>query len=348
MDTDTRQGRIAVFDTIKGVLVLSMLIHHAWSGSYVSGLDSVRSIFSFVSSAFILFSGIIFGYVLIQGYVQQPLDRMRKDIARGARLILIYLLFNAILYIVNYRSLQDNYDLVSWIGLCLQPGPPEAAVFSLLNAFAYFFIVSAAVFGLVNLISQNSKTGKYLTSLVFLIIIIASLVQGYDKNSLYYTAILYGFGGCILGIVFRDNKNLLGDIKTDWIGRIALLTFVILSIFSLVGIFDSYDYYFAYVILSCVVVWYLSKTPTGRIFVSRKLIHFWGKYSLVTYLVQVVVLQLVSLTLAHSLNAAMGPWLSFLLVLTGMALVQEFVIRSLELFRRQSLVLDKMYVQIFG
>jgi hypothetical protein len=345
------QKRSLIFDVSKGILVLVMLIHHAWSAIYISGPDHVRGVVSFVSAAFILYSGFLIGFILLNGYLAEPGSRLKRDVLRGAKLMLVFLFANAILYGVGYGRISEHVSFFIWLTDCLKPNPPSVAVFSLLNAFAHFFAGSAVVVYLcvISLASRGKsivQLGVALASFVVALSLYYQLTLSQDTSSA--SAIIYGYAGLLLGVA----ASLLPVRFFQTIhvfGFIALAAYCLLSIMTLTGNFKPYEYYASFVLLGSLAVWKLSNIISASYAVKlARGLAFLGSYTLVSYMIQVIISKLSDLKIIDYYHFYPNTWFAFFQSTVLMAVVMVLVIRIIDVCRKKNTWIDYSYRTIFG
>lgn len=344
--------RSVVLDVAKGMLVLAMLIHHAWTAIYMGGSDSLRGVVSFVSSAFILYSGFLIGYFLLKGYILEPLSRFKRDLFRGLRLMLIFLSFNVLLYFVGYRGISQHVSFIVWLFQCLSPNPNEAAVFALLNSFAYFFASSAVVLYFCSrLLSGGGEFVIRACVVLTLVLVIAllSLHEGFGAISVISSTIIYGFYGIVAGVSVRYVSTRYLYIL-NFIGNLSVIIYIVLSVMTFLGSFKPYAYYGSFVFLASVAIWKISD-----FFVARNVdgitvtwIAWLGNYTLLAYMTQVVVSQLMNLGMINLYHYVAGVWSAFVLALLVMSLVMIAVVWGVDFLRRKNKSINYAYVLIFG
>lgn len=345
--------RSLTMDIGKGVLVMVMLIHHAWSAVYIPGNDdSFRGVVSFVSSAFILFSGYLLGMYLICGYLKKPARRMRRDMGRGFRLLLLFIAFNVLLYLAGYQGTSERFDLIEWLMLCSGPNPPALAVFSLLNAFAWFFFGSSLLFfAVIQLLSsfreREIRLGLMIvTFIAFLVLYFQFGIGG--RQGLFSSATIFGCVGIFFGLLFSFLMPRYHKLLRK-LGLLTVVLYLVLSMLTFIGSFKPYAWYSVFVLIGSLAVWRLSDMIAA--FPScwaARTFEFLGFYTLPAYLIQVVVGRLIDMNV-HIFTAWMpGVWYAFLLVFIVMGGVMFTLILILERLRRGNPVFDRGYRTIFG
>lgn len=328
-----------------------MLIHHAWSAIYIGGPDNVRGVVSFVSSAFILYSGFLIGYILLNSYFSEPRIRFIRDISRGVKLMLVFILVNAVIYWLGYARISEDFSFFIWVLNCLSPNPPDRAVFSLLNAFAHFFAWSGVIIYVC--VKLFSTRGEFFIrmSVVGASIVVALLsyyLLGLNRTSSSASAILYGYFGLSLGIVL----SLLQDCYIRVLkvfGSVALAVYLVLSVLTLTGNFKPYQYYIPFVLLGSAAVWKISELVINNF--NGKLarsLAFLGSYTLISYMIQVVISKFSDLKIIDYYYFSSNIWLAFLQSVFVMAFVMIVLIKIIDFLRIRSAWFDASYRMIFA
>jgi len=344
------RARSLTLDVAKGVLVLVMLVHHAWSAVYLPGNnDAMRGVVSFVSSAFILYSGYLLGMYLFSGYLSDCRQRSLRDIWRGVRLLAMFMVFNLLLYFAGYAGISGRTELFPWLIECIGPNPPDAAVFSLLSAFAWFFFGSAILFFVV--VYSFSGSGEAIIRRILLfssavIFVLLYLKFGLSGPGLFATATIYGCIGIFFGMLLQNRvvQHIAAMRKAGWI---AVGFYLLLSALVFSGNFKPYQWYPLFVCIASVAVWRLSDFVVVMRNRMAVFLAYMGSYTLIAYLIQVIVSKTIDMKQVMFYSLGGGQWGAFLLALLCMGLMMLVGIAALHILRRFGWI-DRGYRVVFG
>jgi len=334
-----RVSRISALDFTKGALVLIMVYYH-WL-NYFIGLSWGHYIYlRFLTPSFILVTGFLISNVYLSG--RRPVDGRlaRRLLTRGFKLLVLFVLLNAGKILVGSHLPSDGGSA----GLSRFGGIEEA-------------------FGLGNIYIRQEKLVAFyiLVPIGYLLILSAALVLPYRRFKYIFHA---AFAGCFLGLVaLRLAGSWSDNLAMVFIGMLgAMVGFVPIE---RVNRWVSHPYllalaYAAYVAaitrwnvpfrllaagaclsVACVYLAGLRWKSTGAV---RRHIDVLGQYSLLGYVGQIAILQVLS-AVFHRFDP--GPATLPVSFVAAFALTMALV-EIVEYLRPKSRLFDSAYRFVFA
>jgi peptidoglycan/LPS O-acetylase OafA/YrhL len=141
-------ARDDALDAVKGWLVLFMVLYH-WLNYFVGLEWSGYRYLRFLTPSFIFIAGFLVSHVYLQRHDAESPVLRRRLIQRGAKLLVLFLALNAVDTLVGARDLGRLVDLwpASRMASVLAFGEGGAA-FAILLPIAYFFFVAPVLLAL--------------------------------------------------------------------------------------------------------------------------------------------------------------------------------------------------------
>jgi peptidoglycan/LPS O-acetylase OafA/YrhL len=288
--TTARDGkipRISALDFTKGALVLIMVLYHWLNYFVVPGGDVFRYL-RFLTPSFICISGFLISSVYLSKYdISDP--RIPKRLAeRGLKILGIFMFLNLIISLlfrssphgkILFASLSIQ-ELVSIFvtGNTMVAGVGKAAAFYILVPISYLLLFSA---GLMIV----SRFYKFTFQTVFLCCLLSILIldwNGLQSENLELLTI--GFLGVIIGHFPFEKIN-------RFVRHPYLLVVAYLCYLAAITLWDViYPLQIVGVCLSLAII-YLIGASRNELGETRKQIVLLGKYSLLGYIAQILILQ---------------------------------------------------------
>jgi hypothetical protein len=330
----TATARDAAYDLVKGFLVLVMVAFHG-----IEYFVDVRShhldFLAFVTGGFVM----VTGFAVSRFYLERCGGANRFAVVerllwRAARLALLFLVLNLLVHTLvkkNYNGQAMGVGrFLGGLGEVFLSGSRSLSAFEILLPIAYTLAAGGIVLGLTANRLKIAVIGVVLFSGVALF--------GAKSFNLYYTSI--GMIGLALGSI---RPEILVGQRRCWPAMV--LSLLMVGYFTLVAIVPEDNllmYAFGVtVVLGSAHQWFDWVGPESRILGALALL---GKYSLVCYLEQIFLLQLIKRVGSSSLLGMADAALPFLAV----NLVLWFTCRLLEAGRSRMVWLDRSYKWVFG
>jgi peptidoglycan/LPS O-acetylase OafA/YrhL len=282
--TGAKPGRIPVLDFTKGVLVLVMVLYH-WLNYFVGSGGSFYIYLRFLPPSFICISGFLISHVYLSKYRITDARLRRRLAIRGLKILGIFVLLNAVAgeLIPDQRakSIFSNFSLSNLTSIYVTGNfaGQRSAAFTILVPISYLLILAA---GLLIL----SRFCKYIfhiaTALCLLGICVLSL---YGLKSGILELLTIGLVGVSAGYIPIHKINAV--LRHPYALVSAYLCYVVA-----ITIYDvPYLLQVVGVCLTLMLIYWLGEISGEANAISRTIVLL-GKYSLLGYIVQIAILQL--------------------------------------------------------
>lgn len=337
--SSSKAQRIPGVDFTKGALVLIMVLYH-WINYFIGIQWPYYRYLRFLTPSFIFISGFMISHVYLSKYAAADPHLSRRLIARGAKLLAIFLVLNLGRDVVvpvlgtgvAALNMISPQILVSiFISGNFPVEGPKLVSFSILVPISYLLIVSGALM-------LSYRRYRYTFHVACFSLLLASLIFGYvgDRNyNLEFVAV--GMLGVLTGFVpirridtFGKRPFLLAFAYSGYLIAITIwnVPFILLIVAALLNL--------------CIL--YLVGSRGNRASAVRNEVILLGKYSLFGYISQVAILQVLSKAYQRvDLGVARLPT-SFFAAIVFTILAVEFVDRA----RAKSRGADRLYKAIFS
>lgn len=330
--------RIPELDFTKGALVLIMVLYH-WLDYFIGPQSEIFRYLRFLTPSFICVSGFLISNIYLSKYeIVDP--RLPKRLGqRGLKLLGIFIVLNVAIRAVfensyNGKILFGSLSSISAIfvsGNTLIPGVGKAAAFYVLVPIAYLLLLSA---GLVIVRRLYKYTFQVAFTCSLLSVFILELI-GLKNGNLELITI--GLLGVMLGCVPMNKiNNFVGH--PYLIGSAYLLYTAAITLWNVV-----YSLQIVGVCLSLMLIYLLGKND-GEAGKARGHIMLLGKYSLVAYIAQILILQLLHRSF-RVIGLAPGTLAISFLAAIGLTLIAVVVV---DRARTCSRTVDGLYKAVFA
>lgn len=285
--------RDTALDIVKGLCVLIMVIHHAIN--YFPTEAVALKYFRFVSGAFLFMAGFVATHIYSAKYdfSKEKIQVGKRLVVRGVKLIIIFLIANtAILLTIGGRLGVASMPSPKYLNTWLITGTYETQSFALLVPIAYTLIVVGV------LIFFFEGRRSVIISMAALLVLCCLWVYSDQTAGYYFRYFSIGFLGAAFGLVPGIQlQKVLGHLGT--ISGIYLLLSAVLAF----ALKTSFLLYSLSVVITLAFLYALAMKMDEGEFVIRKIILV-GKYTLISYLFQIVLLRMLKF-------AALGSDLRF-------------------------------------
>ncbi|MCK9417954.1 MAG: hypothetical protein M0R70_01085 [Nitrospirae bacterium] len=319
-------------DFVKGVLVVGMVIYH--SLDYFYATSGIIKYVRFISGAFILMSGFLISAIYIKKYSVQTSEISKRLYVRGFKLLILFILLNAVLYFIGWQSIRkkgiDIGSINDTLYIIFVSGTHKIVAFDILVPIAYTLnFVGLLIF----LFKERVRLHVIFTGMALLY---CSLMLYGNQEGYNLRYMVIGICGFALGFV--DMKKLRD------ISRYSVWIFVLFLIY-LIGLQKISLFYPQYVLITIfnlLVIFTAGTRLSPDNLIVRK-IDLLGEYSLLSYLVQIAILQvLVRLFRLDSFNAFRV--LIIVIITNALMMLCVEIVRRL---RTGSKSIDRLYRIVF-
>ncbi|HMP83277.1 MAG TPA: hypothetical protein PKA41_11305 [Verrucomicrobiota bacterium] len=325
--------RNQALDFSKGILVLFMVLYH-WLNYFVVSDGMIYRYLRFITPSFIFLTGFLIGSVYLTRYTLTEWRLYSRLVERGLKLLAIFTALNVGAAIV----LRRGGDVTSAVGEFVRNlfsvyvvGSGETAAFEVLVPISYLIVLAAPLLFL-------SRWTKYVFHIACGISIVAVLWAGTHGVTIPNLELLsMGLLGFVLGYVPLSKIN---QLALHW-------PFLILAYAGyLIGVTVWDVIYPLQVVGVCLTVtliylWGVVWRGEGGV-LARILIL--GRYSLLAYIAQIVILQILRKALGGMADGAGKMAVTFVAVL----LLTQLTIEITEVCRSKWKSVDRLYKFVFA
>jgi hypothetical protein len=332
--TSAKAPRISALDFTKGALVLIMVLYH-WLNYFYGPHDS--RYLRFLTPSFIFITGFLISNIYFSKYGISSPQLPKRLIERGLKLLGVFVILNATRNFLapgisqeqpwSIGKLIDLYIIGSGIG----GGQAKAVAFSILVPISYLLIISAFLL----VVSRFYRYTFHAVCLLFLLGALTSNFVGFEIPNLELLAI--GLLGVIAGYLPIEKVNAL--VRHPYLLAAAYLLY--LGAITLWNV--KYPLQIIGVYLSLMII-YLAGLQSGEPGRIRGVVILMGKYSLVGYIAQIAILQLLHRVLDFIDSEELVLGLSFILAFALTIISVEIMDRT----RAKSATMDKLYKAVFA
>jgi hypothetical protein len=336
--TGSKTGRIPALDFTKGALVLIMVLYH-WINYFLGGQD--QRYLRFLTPSFIFISGFIISNVYVAKYGLSNLQALKRLVQRGLKILGVFVLLNVtrnLLFLdrsqgqastsqLSVKNLVDIYLVGSGVG----GGQAKAVAFSILVPISYLLMLSAILL----FVTRFFRSTFYVVCLLFLLGIAYSNFAGFAIPNLELLTI--GLLGVITGYLPIEKVN--AAVRHPYLLSVAYIAYL-----GAISLWDViYPLQIIGVYLSLMII-YLLGQRSGEPDIVRGIVVLLGKYSLVGYIAQIAILQLLRLGLNHVDSQVAVLGLSFVLAFA----LTIISVKIIDRMRAESPTMDRLYKAVFA
>jgi peptidoglycan/LPS O-acetylase OafA/YrhL len=286
-------SRDVAFDFVKGSLVLIMIVYHSLNIVASATFEEIRYI-RFISGSFIFVSGYMLSRFIGPTFRSNPAAVSRRLFVRGVKLVLIVVTLNLLIQasgIGNASKMQQWREAGARVlNEFFLHGDNRIASFVILLPIGYLFIASPAAF-----LATGDRRGVAAVLLVTTLLLAASAdLAGWSSNVDF---LLVGLCGLLAGMVFRFDSF----VSAPTLGGHALSAVGLATSLWITGRFGGFLP--AYIAGVAMILKFLHElSPSGDVSASPfRWVALLGRYSLPAYILQILLIQIVSRPLARTL-----------------------------------------------
>jgi hypothetical protein len=278
-----KPSRLAFLDLAKGILVILMVVYH--SLNYTNEYHLAFRYLSFLPPSFILITGFLIAIVYFPRYAQGDATVGRRLIARGAKLLALFIALNVVAQYVRspvYGQSQSVGILAffrNWHEVFVVGSGPSVA-FEVLVPIAYLLLLSPSLLWLAH------RHVALLPAFTALFVVAGVFLDWKGLSSANFNLFSAGLIGLVGGRLLPS---------ADHIGRPLAYALIGYAIYFPISLIRGYVYLvqLAGACIALVLICSVSLRLGERSGVARFLMRQ-GQYSLLAYIVQIGGLQLLS------------------------------------------------------
>jgi peptidoglycan/LPS O-acetylase OafA/YrhL len=326
-------GRIAALDFVKGALVLVMVLYH-WLNYFVEA-DYFYRYLRFLTPSFIFITGFIISHARLSRTAHQDRRTWRRLAHRGLKILALFVVLNVIrVMVVEGSSVMPSYDsfVRTYItGDSVTGGSQKAASFFVLVPIAYLLFIAS----LLTIAVKYVRNAVHVAC-AFSFLAVVLLAKG-GKESSVLELVSAGLLGTSIGYIPIERIQACARnpffLVPLFVGYLAAL--------SLWGEIYAIQILGVLVMLLVIYVAYGDTDTPGTV---RQAVVLLGKYSLVGYIGQIAVLQILRRTTIHFDFGEATRYLALL----GTALMTLMIVWLTDRARSKLTAVDRLYVAVFG
>jgi peptidoglycan/LPS O-acetylase OafA/YrhL len=285
LETNSKARRIPALDFTKGALVLIMVLYH-WLNYFIGPQGSFYIYLRFLPPSFIFITGFLISYVYLSAYKLNDLRTPRRLVVRGLKLLAVFVVLNALINLL----LPESRNGKSFLGTFLPSNlmaiyitgnfrGEKLAAFTILVPISYLLILSA-------LLMIGTRLYKYIfqvASVLFFLCIFVLGLKGIESRNLELLTV--GLLGASAGYIPISRINNLLNYPY------ALILAYAGYLIAITAIEVPYPLQVAGVCLTVTIIYWIGVASGELNSISRTIIIL-GKYSLLGYIAQIALLQI--------------------------------------------------------
>lgn len=329
----TPKPRIDALDQTKGVLVVLMVVYHTLN--YTSEYYLAFRYLSFLPPSFILISGYLLSVVYLARYNGTDHEVQKRILVRGVKLFLLFTALNILTYLFFRRAGGGEHTNIlgyfdHWREIYVT-GSGRLAVFEVLLPISYLLILAPL------LIWAAYRQRAALLAITVILLTACTVLEweGYSTGNLNLLSV--GVFGMLIGHTVAD--------KINGLGGYLLFSIIAYCGYLLVGAWIGQTYLVQ--LLGATLALALIFSLCARLGLSgmpRNLLVKLGQYSLIAYIAQIGLLQILSRVVHRP--APVSPGASFLFAAT---LILTYIsVALIDWLRPRFWGVEKCYKAIFG
>jgi len=332
-EKETRGSRVVALDLTKGMLVVCMVIYH--SLNYSTQRQLGFKYLAFLPPSFILITGFLLSSIYLARYTLNDWGLHGRLIARGLKLLLLFTVLNVLVQKFVGHALRGQvpglaYFWGHWFDTYVS-GNGRIAVFEVLLPIAYLLLL-APVLLVINRV-------HWIVLPVLTVAVMATLVILEYQGIAWFNPQLLsaGLAGMLLGRVPLQRLNRLGDF------RIVALVIYGACFACAYTLGENYLLQFLGAVLALALFYGISVKLSPGTWIAKR-VQMLGRYSLIAYVGQIMILQTVSRWIGHP-----EPDSVLLLIMFASALIfTSVLVEGTDWLRPRVNAADVAYKVVFG
>ena len=332
INSSTRRDQ--ALDFTKGALVVLMVLYH-WINYFISTKGMVYRYIRFISPSFIFITGFLISHAYLAKYDLRDARLPKRLLVRGLKLLTIFTALNLAAGLAvsrNYNGSAMGVDTFLRNAFSIYiTGNGREAVFEILVPISLALLLSAALLWV----------RRWLAFPVYAVCVALSAVILIADSCGLKSVNLEFVGVGLLGVYFGS----IGAHRlTAWLARIRWVMFGYLGYLVAITIWDVYySLQIVGVCLTLFLIYWLGSKWTGPGLLLTRILLL-GRYSLLAYIAQIVVLQL----LLRIMRPVESPGLRLALSILGALVLTQFTVEVAEWSRKKSKPIDALYRSVFA
>lgn len=324
--------RDAAMDFVKGALVLFMVLYH-WLNYFLGPQGQYYDYLRFLTPSFIFITGFMISRIHLIRYENSGVRLARRLTVRGFKLLALVFLLNALVGLLRPAALPTFLRNICWAFIVANPtsvAGQKSVVFSMLVPIAYLLILSAGIV----VLSRREKYAFCYTLIGLIVAVVFSYTFGMVNS--YLDLLMIGVLGVVIG--FAKREQIAFVLSHPHI--LIVLYCCYLAVITIWGM--NLPLQVASVILTCALLYIAGSTRTpGAAWRYNVLL---GKYSLLGYISQIAILQVLR-RISWLSQHGVGILLASLLLGTLLTLLS---VGAADFARRKSTLADCLYRVVFA
>lgn len=329
----TSRPRLDALDMTKGVLVVAMVVYHSfnYSTDYTLGFKYLP----FLPPSFILITGFLISRLYFNPEAARDWSVYRRLLFRGCRLLLLFTILNVLTQLVGRRKAIGtpqglSYLFDYWYEIYVIGGGHYAA-FSILLPIAYLLVLAP----LLILLYRAHPT--LVPLLAIALAVFSTFEDGQGEPSFNLALLSAGLLGVVMG---RVPDSALSLLRRYW--YIALTAYTGYIAFTHLVWQSPFDQLLNAFLALVAIFGICAAMGAGRFFGRELLVA--GRYSLLAYIFQIAVLQVLT-----RLFGRLDPFtISFFLQMLGVGVAMIMMAEILQSVRSRAVWVDTSYRAVFA
>jgi peptidoglycan/LPS O-acetylase OafA/YrhL len=334
LTAEKKSVRIPALDFTKGVLVLVMVFYH-WLNYFVGPEGFFYVYLRFLPPSFICITGFFVSQIYLTKYGVSDVRLSRRLAVRGAKILGIFVLLNIAIGAVGRGTGQmlNNFtpEALKSIYLTGNMTGGRLVAFYVLVPIAYVLLLSAI---LLIVCGRNQRIFQVVCGVLPLAVLVFDLV-GYKSANLELLAI--GMLGISIGFVPMSEINRL-------LRHPLAIVLTYCAYLAAISAWDvRYPMLIVGVVLTLLLIYLIGSLSGDSGMLPRAMILL-GKYSLVGYIAQIAILQILRRSLSYNNLSAWALLASFVAAMVLTFAVVFIVDRA----RTKAPMVNQMYAAVFS
>jgi hypothetical protein len=323
-------SRIDALDWTKGALVVCMVVYH--SINYSAFRPMAFKYLAFLPSSFILIAGFLVGQVYAAKYNLETWRPYLRLAVRGVKLLLLFLVLNVGYCMVRQRGVIDGlWEFADRAGTIFLSGNGREGIFEVLLPIAYFLLLAPV------LLWVRARAGAAIAICAGGMFLLCVLLE---RNGLSYKNLSFlsaGLLGMACGLIPIGSIDRLAR---KWIAVLALYAAYRLCSYRIGELYwvEMFGALSSLILLYSCGLYLDCASAAGRAVVLL------GKYSLLGYLVQIPVIQLI----VHFIGGKPAHWIGVVAVIVATTGLLFLIVRGVHELRRRFRFADGTYKAVFA
>jgi peptidoglycan/LPS O-acetylase OafA/YrhL len=330
--------RIPAFDFTKGALVLFMVLYH-WLNYFYGTHGEIYKYLRFLTPSFTFITGFLISHVHFSKYGVASSKLSKRLFFRGLKLLAVFVVLNLVVsllepasfvrQIVASRSVLASLDSVFFTAKIGPATTGKLAAFGILVPISYLLMLSAVL----SLACRSFKYSFHLVSVILLLGMVSLGLNHIQSGNLELVSI------GIIGVAF-------GCISREWLHKLVSSRWLILSLYCIyltaITLWDVSIYaQMAGAALTTALLYTIGMhIREGRM--NQHLILL-GRYSLLGYIAQIAILQLLHGLLRHTA----ASWTMLAGSLAAGFVLTMLSVEAVNRVRARSRMIDRAYRVVF-